>query len=139
MPSKLRILFRTPTDAKFIRGNTAIARLSQYISKECLLSMKMPPNWAKLNKYDRLLFLAKLLPKGFELFLIREPKHTRKNKSLFVQMLDQTFNVKRKEGNLLNQAFAVNPFAQGFPPHGIAYDDVVARVQPQARIRRRGV
>ena len=91
MPSKLRILFRGPGNPRFICGNKAIAMLSQFVSKECLLTMQLPLDWGKRNKYSRLSFLAQLLPKGYELYLIREPKHTRKNKSLYLKMKDKVF------------------------------------------------
>ena len=113
MPSKLRILFRGPGNPRFICGNKAIAMLSQFVSKECLLTMQLPLDWAKRNKYARLSFLAQLLPKGYELYLIREPKHTRKNKSLYLKMREKTFKVPKLDiGALDRDDMVIRPPAQ---------------------------
>jgi len=50
------------------------------------MSTEIPPGWNEMSLMRKLKYIGDKLPRGYELIFIREPRNTRKNKSLFLEM-----------------------------------------------------
>ena len=85
MSSKIRYLLLCPND-DIIHGSKVIAALCKMVQRN-VYNLQLPEGWLTLKTQDKLKFLAKSMPKGYELLMLREPKWTRKNKSLYQKVL----------------------------------------------------
>jgi hypothetical protein len=84
--TKLRIIFVQP--GHVFKGKQAVRMLCQHVRKK-VLDTAWPVGFESFNKERKLSFLGTLLPTDCKLVLIRELKHTRTNKSRYVQMLSE--------------------------------------------------
>jgi len=83
MPTKRRLVLEIPGGEMYC-GGVAIAMLTQAIGKRLMdVDFPVEAHDTRLKKY---MFFAKFLPRGFKLHIIREPRHTRPNKSLFLSV-----------------------------------------------------
>ena len=82
MPSKVRVILTTANGT--LKGSRAVAMLYS-LAKNGLFDKYLPENWKKWTKLQRMKYLADYLPEDVKLTCIREVKHTRKDKSLYVK------------------------------------------------------
>lgn len=127
MPTKLRVVLKN-RDGSIFRGSYAVAMLCQYI-KPKLLDIVWPVGFEKFGKRAKLEFMAQHLPKGAELTLVRERKHTRRNRSLYLQTANATANP------VLKKPKARDPFLD-LPGQGVVQNVLQQRVQVRAGGRR---
>jgi hypothetical protein len=85
MSSKIRLLLLCP-NFQILNGSKVIAALCKMVQRN-VYNLQLPDGWLTLKTQDKLKFLAKSMPKGYELLMLREPKWTRRNKSLYQQVL----------------------------------------------------
>lgn len=71
---------------KPLYGTRAISFLCKTIQSE-VMNVVWPLDWDKLSTKTKLIFLGKYLPKDTELLLIREPKWTRRKRSLYYKLI----------------------------------------------------
>lgn len=110
MASKLRIVLYIKGNNKPIVGKRAVAFLCQAVGRN-VFKLDIPDNWTKLPAESKYRHLSKALPSNYQLFLYREKKGTRKNRSAYVQRLNEPIkwaNVKEKI-NLHEYAAILNP------------------------------
>lgn len=67
-----------------LKGTRAVAMVYG-LAKNVLFDKQLPATWKKMTKVQRMKFLEKYLPADIKLTCIREIKHTRKDKSLYVK------------------------------------------------------
>lgn len=67
-----------------LKGTRAVAMLYS-LAKNALFSQQLPNDWKKMSKVQRMKYLADYLPIDVKLTCIREAKHTRKDRSLYVK------------------------------------------------------
>ena len=82
MPSKIRVILTTANGT--LKGSRAVAMLYG-LAKNAQFTASLPEGWAKWSKIKRMKYLQKFLPQDVKLTCIRETKHTRKNKSLYLK------------------------------------------------------
>lgn len=82
MPSKVRFILTTANGT--LKGTRAVAMLYS-LAKNALFSQQLPNDWKKMSKVQRMKYLADYLPIDVKLTCIREAKHTRKDRSLYVK------------------------------------------------------
>lgn len=82
MPSKVRFILTTANGT--LKGTRAVAMLYS-LAKNALFSQQLPNDWKKMTKVQRMKYLADYLPIDVKLTCIREAKHTRKDRSLYVK------------------------------------------------------
>lgn len=68
-----------------LKGTKAVAMLYN-LAKQASFDKQLPENWKTMSKVQRMKFLADYLPTDVKLTCIRETKHTRKDRSLYVKM-----------------------------------------------------
>ena len=80
MSTRLRIVFKRP-GASTLTGNMAVLHFAHALKPNNFKDiLKKEPG---ANRLERLLSAAKRLPPGYESIFIREPKNTRKGRSLY--------------------------------------------------------
>lgn len=82
MPSKIRVILTTANGT--LKGSRAVAMLYG-LAKNAQFTASLPEGWAKWSKIKRMKYLSGFLPQDVKLTCIRETKHTRKNKSLYLK------------------------------------------------------
>jgi len=82
VPSKVRVILTTANGT--LKGSRAVAMLYS-LAKNGLFDKYLPENWKEWTKLQRMKYLADYLPEDVKLTCIREVKHTRKDKSLYVK------------------------------------------------------
>lgn len=82
MPSKVRFILTTANGT--LKGTRAIAMLYS-LAKNASFNQQLPNDWKKMTKVQRMKYLADYLPIDVKLTCIREAKHTRKDRSLYVK------------------------------------------------------
>jgi len=82
VPSKVRVILTTANGC--LKGTRAVAMLYS-LAKNSLFDKYLPENWKKWTKLQQMKYLADYLPEDVKLTCIREVKHTRKDKSLYVK------------------------------------------------------
>ena len=85
MSSKIRLLLLCPNN-EVLNGSRVIAALCKMVQRN-VYNLQLPEGWPTLKTQDKLKFLAKSMPKDYELVMLREPKWTRRNKSLYQKVL----------------------------------------------------
>lgn len=88
MSKKLRVVITNPGWVQPLKGPTAIQFLCTQVSQFSIMKWELPPDFHKLSKIERLRILARYLPKACRLTIIRERRWERKNKSLYVRILN---------------------------------------------------
>ena len=90
MPSKVRVILTTANGC--LKGTRAVAMLYS-LAKNSLFDKYLPENWKKWTKLQQMKYLADYLPEDVKLTCIREVKHTRKDKSLYVKTFIESNNL----------------------------------------------
>jgi|SRR5690242_11222451 len=88
MPIKTRYILSINNNQSPIRGVQAIANVLS-ITAPHILKIDFPPNWLKKKKIEKMKMLAKYLPPGWVLSIIKEPKHTRATVSKYTERLQK--------------------------------------------------
>lgn len=122
MPTKLRVILRQEGSPIF-SGSRAVRALSSLVKT---WAIPWPVDWIHWTMKDKLTFLGRYLPQGCELLLIRERKHTRKNKSLYLRTIGAQPGSGRRRGrrrpSLLSTGFREATQQPAPPPTpGVSY------------------
>lgn len=87
MSKKLRLVISNPGWPNPLRGSAAIRFLCAQVSQFSIMKRELPLDFHALTKFDRLRILAQYLPKHCRFTIVRERRWERKNKSLYVRIL----------------------------------------------------
>jgi len=85
MPSRLRVLVKQQGQRRPVSGRRAVAMAICLLRRQ-FMSTELPDGWNRFSLRQKLAYIGDKLPRGYELIFIREPRNTRKNKSLFLEM-----------------------------------------------------
>lgn len=92
MSSKVRLLLLCP-DNTLLNGSRVIAALCKMVQRN-VYNLQLPEGWLHLKTQDKLKFLAQSMPKGYELIILREPKWTRRKKSIYQRVVRGEISLK---------------------------------------------
>lgn len=101
MSTKLRVVIKK-RGMKPMYGPRAVNYLIKVV-KSRVLSMAWPVDWDRMKRREQYSFLAQFLPNDTSLLLIREGRRTRRNRSLYVQMLKKDAHMRAPMPNIFDQ------------------------------------
>jgi len=107
MPSKVRYVLSH--NGEIYSGSAAIARMCHLVNKN-LFNIALPFDWLSVKTVKKITFLAKFLPPKTNLYILRVPKWTRRNKSKYHKLLQGKYGVGL--GNVA--PVQANPLQAGF-------------------------
>lgn len=85
MSTKLRVVLKQGNDAPPMHGSRAVRMMFTLV--KILDIPGLPPDWERRNSRQKLEYFAQFLPPPYELVFIRERRHTRKNRSLYLKTI----------------------------------------------------
>lgn len=108
MPSKVRYVITNETKNPIVlTGGGAIHQLLNLIGNNSI-SANYPPNWSEMRKVERVKYLTQFLPPTWVLYIFRERRNNRRNRSLYCSRLGFKPNGNRKLNNAKNPVFAID-------------------------------